>query len=71
MTTRNAVSATTITVEKIANQTTGVVAASAPAVRACTVANPKTAKLVRWIPCHKRRGIRRWRSDVSSTATSR
>jgi hypothetical protein len=68
---RNAVRLTTSSVEKTANQITGVLPESVPAVSACTVANAKSPKLLKWTARHKRRGMRRWSREVSSIATSR
>ncbi len=71
LTTRSTVRFTTSSVEKMANQRTGVLPESVPAVRAWTVATAKSPKLLRWIACHTRRGIRRWSSEVTSMAMSR
>ena len=72
LTTRSTVRFTTSSVlRRSRTRRTGVLPASVPAVSACTVANAKSPKLLRWTACHNRRGMRRWSSDVSSIATSR
>ena len=68
---RSTVRFTTSSVAKMANQMTGVLPESVPAVSAWIVANANSPKLLKWTARHRRRGIRRWSSDVTSIAISR